>query len=616
MELREKIPEAAGVDAGRQARSPPQGPHLEEEDDARLRELCRICYAEGIMPTGIDPGVMTIDGREARFKVNSTIDQVKINGLKEHTVTVIFRAGARFLPRNIKDDSVRAYEDRRSADGTFEQQNFSMDRVKVESPNVVSYVAKSKEVARWLVEKGEDEVTVGSLRYVFEFKPWLTKAQLRQQRLLENEQTFWVIAVQVPLDAFIFLQAQVERAVGPVIRTFPPEQDRMFPSLVNIKFEIEPAARGNMKDKIWIDTSKGNSLEAKIASADTPRCRRCRAFFHTDVECRRNQQPQGQPSAPSGPHASSPAGSRQNQGPLRPRPASPSVQSPQGPGPVRTEAAAISTSLPATSGTDMRANPVYSPGVHAAPPYFSQHPILPQSEFPWMHGPGETWLYSQFSYGGAHQYGMPFPSVLGSYVQQSAPMGSSFPIYSSVVPTIRPLSLPQPSAPGHVYALDLNRGVGNHPQGGTAVSGVSIHPSPSKARSGTPGKQRRIDQEGSFVSGRADLEGENSVGSSQDLDANRSTIGVTGSKTSRRRIPISLSRGQLQDIENRILPFFCVAVHNSFWVIAFVGMDGSPTMVSLSSPDTLMLSAVAILVRTAIHEKFSFRLIPDVIMSC
>ncbi|GBG79815.1 hypothetical protein CBR_g30078 [Chara braunii] len=274
----------------REVRSPPPAPEGGNKEDDRMKELIRLCYEEGIIPTNLDPGEMTVLGREARFKVNTNIDQAKVNWLKAHAVTVIFKAGARFLPRKVKDDIVRAYEDKRTGDGTFDPLNFRRGRVKIESPNVVSYVARSTEVVTWLVNRGSDNITLANTTYNLEFKPWLTKAQLKAQRREEDESTFSVIAVQVPLGAMMYLEAHIRRAIGPIILMHPAEQDRMKPSLINIKFDVDPASRPNMKDVIWVDTFEGDSLEVKLASSETPRCRRCRAFFHTEEDCRRGSR--------------------------------------------------------------------------------------------------------------------------------------------------------------------------------------------------------------------------------------------------------------------------------------------------------------------------------------
>ncbi|GBG91549.1 hypothetical protein CBR_g52583 [Chara braunii] len=298
----------AEVNMDRGPRSPPAAPNETEEDNERSPELARRCYEDGVMPANIDPGVMSGEGRVVPVKVNRNIDQVKI----EHTVTIIFREGARFLSRKVKEDIVRAFEDEKVAEGALDVQTFISGRVKIESPNVLSYMAKSTAIITFLILKGRDELTIGRNRYVLEFKPWLTKAQLRAQRLEEDDSVFWVIAVQAPLDAFFYLHAQVARAIGPILRTHPTEQDRLKPAVINIKFDIDPSAKDNMKDKIWVETCEGDELEIRLDSSDTPRCRRCRAFFHTDAECRRNQN-QGQ-----GPQHQQSTSRPQYQGVLRP----------------------------------------------------------------------------------------------------------------------------------------------------------------------------------------------------------------------------------------------------------------------------------------------------------
>ncbi|GBG72454.1 hypothetical protein CBR_g12028 [Chara braunii] len=227
-----------------------------------------MCYEEGVIPQDIDPGEMTVQGREARFKVSVVIDQAKVEWLKQHTVTIIFREGARFLSKKGKDDIVRAYEDSKVQDGSFERDGFRRGRVKIESLNVVSYVAKSDIIASWLILKERDELILGSTTYKLEFKPWLTKAQLKEQRREEDQRTFWVIAVQVPLDAMLFVDTQIQKVIGPIVRRHPTEPDT---SLVNIKFDDDPAARANMKDVIWLETFEGDQLEVKLASSDTPR---------------------------------------------------------------------------------------------------------------------------------------------------------------------------------------------------------------------------------------------------------------------------------------------------------------------------------------------------------
>ncbi|GBG65227.1 hypothetical protein CBR_g50018 [Chara braunii] len=226
-----------------------------DEDEDRVRELAKLCCDEGILPTSIDPGEMTVNGREVTFKVNNRIDKTKVDWLKDHTVTVIFWNAARFLPKKTKDDLVRAYEDTRTQEGDFESNTFRRGRIKVEGLNVVSYVSRSAAVKQWLLAKGRDEITLGQISYVMEFKPWLTKAQLREQRRREEESNLCVIAVQVPLDAMFYLEAQIAKAIGLVINSHPAEQDRQKPALINLKFDLEPDASwdpGNAEQLIGV----------------------------------------------------------------------------------------------------------------------------------------------------------------------------------------------------------------------------------------------------------------------------------------------------------------------------------------------------------------------------
>ncbi|GBG64341.1 hypothetical protein CBR_g41542 [Chara braunii] len=240
-------------------RSPPAAPPEQRdywEDEERIRSLLELCFNDGVYPTDLNPGEMPVQGREAKFKLNNSLDEIKIKWLKERTVSVIFKENARFLPRRIKDDTIRAFED----GWVLGNDRFPLEsrscRVKIEGPNALSYVARTREVAKFMLSE-------------------------------EDDRTFWVIAVQVPLDDMPFIYAQIERAVGRIILAHPPDVDPSRPALVNSRFDVDPEARGNMKDKLWIITSKGDELEVKLACASTPKCRICKQFFHVDTECRR-----------------------------------------------------------------------------------------------------------------------------------------------------------------------------------------------------------------------------------------------------------------------------------------------------------------------------------------
>ncbi|GBG80855.1 hypothetical protein CBR_g31410 [Chara braunii] len=95
------------------------------------------------------------------------------------------------------------------------------------------------------------------------------------------------MAIQIPLDDMSFIYSQIERAIGKIILAHPPDTDSTRPTLVNARFDVDPEARGNMKDKLWVITSKGDELEVKLACSSTPKCRICKQFFHVEAECRK-----------------------------------------------------------------------------------------------------------------------------------------------------------------------------------------------------------------------------------------------------------------------------------------------------------------------------------------
>ncbi|GBG83414.1 hypothetical protein CBR_g37128 [Chara braunii] len=271
-------------------RSPPVAPQEERdywEDEDRIRELMAMCSDDGIYPTDLDPGEMVVEGREARFRLNTSLDDIKVKWLKERTVTVIFKEAARFLPKNVKDDLVRAFEDGWVIGNENLTENSRRGRVKIEGPGVASYVAKAREVAAFMIAEGHVEITLGGETYRILFKPWMTRAEFRDLRRQEDKSTFWVIALQIPLDDMPFIYAQIEKAIGKIVLAHPADADPNRPPLVNARFDLDPEARQNMKDILWIETPKGDTLEVRLATAGTPKCRKCRQFFHTEDECRR-----------------------------------------------------------------------------------------------------------------------------------------------------------------------------------------------------------------------------------------------------------------------------------------------------------------------------------------
>ncbi|GBG92199.1 hypothetical protein CBR_g54644 [Chara braunii] len=268
----------------RDGRAQVPGDYRLEED--RVREMIRACFEEGILPTNIDPGEMEVSGREVKFTLNSSLDEIKIKWLKERMVTVIFRDGARFLPKKVKEDVIRAYEDVWIRDEVFGEE-FKRGRIKIESPNVVSYIPRAQDITDWMLQKKSDFIDLAGTTYRTEFKPWLTSAEIRDWRQLLDQNAFWVVAVGIPLDEMRFIHVHVEKAIGKVLKQHKPESDDTDPKLVNLRFDINPACKDNMKDKFSIQTCQGDVLEVRLAGPDSDWCKRCRSFFHTESTCRR-----------------------------------------------------------------------------------------------------------------------------------------------------------------------------------------------------------------------------------------------------------------------------------------------------------------------------------------
>ncbi|GBG41381.1 hypothetical protein CBR_g83437 [Chara braunii] len=176
----------------------PPGEELQMSEEDRIRILIAKCYEDGVFPERMRHGEFVVENGIQVFKVNPQIDQLTTAWLKERTVTVVFQGAARDLSVKTREDLIRAYENGWFRSRTFSR-GFKRGRVHGEGANVMSYVAKSREVAQWLVAKGEDVVVIRGVEYKMLFKPWLTRAELEDRRRQEEETTFWVTAIRVPL---------------------------------------------------------------------------------------------------------------------------------------------------------------------------------------------------------------------------------------------------------------------------------------------------------------------------------------------------------------------------------------------------------------------------------
>ncbi|GBG61292.1 hypothetical protein CBR_g19825 [Chara braunii] len=160
--------------------------------------------------------------------------------------------------------------------------NIRRGRVKFESPNVVSYVAKAVEVATWLIQKRTINLKLGGKEYPVLIKPWMMKLELKELRLREVETNFWILALRVPLDAMCYLPSAVEGLIGGVKCIHPPEADRSKPKLMNIKLDMDPQTRFRVEDTLSIESPKGELWTVQVATPFSDWCRKCRWYFHTE----------------------------------------------------------------------------------------------------------------------------------------------------------------------------------------------------------------------------------------------------------------------------------------------------------------------------------------------
>ncbi|GBG73882.1 hypothetical protein CBR_g17594 [Chara braunii] len=575
-------------------------------EDDRVKELIRACYEEGILPTNINSGEMTVEGREAKFVLNSAVDEIKVKWLKSRMVTVIFREGARFLPKKVKEDLIRAYEDVWIRDETFGQE-FRRGRIKVENPNVVSYIPRSQVITDWMLAKRSDFIDLANTTYRTEFKPWMTRAEVRDWRRTVDENTFWVVAVGIPLDEMAFIYMHIERVIGKIIKHHQPESDETDPKLVNLRFDLDPAAKANMKDKIWVQTHQGDLLEVRVASADSEWRRRCRTFFHLEENYRRPDR-RNRGDAASRPQASSAPGTGvspapQQQDPLRGPSASaaPAAQS-------ASSQQAVSSSAPASNmqaavqpapppGATSQFNPVFSPCAGQFPqgvmsPASGQANLwatflqnLPMHPYTWPQTSLDPLLNASPSFANLYAYG-PWAQASGGVSGQGAPN-----LTSGQGLNYSGMTQPRANAPG--------------------LSG-------SRLRGESRSKQRRMSDGGIDIQVDG-LRSEHSKASSEDSYHSTGSGGPHGNscssskrKSNRSRME-SLSKGH-SGLETKLIPIVCVYARNAFWVVAWLGSEGYPCLFSTSCPDSPMPHVTESMTRSLFHNKFALRIIVEVSM--
>ncbi|GBG87121.1 hypothetical protein CBR_g44578 [Chara braunii] len=266
---------------GKGNRSPPQAATNYWIEEERVREMLAKCYDAGILLTGWDIGELSKEGSKACFVLNRSLDEIKVRWLKECTVTVIFLEGSKNLPKKMKEDVIRAFEDIWLAEQRFDS---SITRGRV--CNVLSYVAKDKRVAEWMLEE-EFSVALKRRWYNIAFKPWLTKVEIEEAKKEVDRTYFWIRFIDVPIDAFCYLESAAEASIGPVIKVYPPESNARTPRLINVRMDIAIESIARLKEMLEFTTFQGQVIKLQVANASTQWCSNCRRYFHLADQCPR-----------------------------------------------------------------------------------------------------------------------------------------------------------------------------------------------------------------------------------------------------------------------------------------------------------------------------------------
>ncbi|GBG64882.1 hypothetical protein CBR_g48350 [Chara braunii] len=129
---------------------------------------------------------------------------------------------------------------------------------------------------------------------------------------------------------------------------------------------------------------------------------------------------------------------------------------------------------------------------------------------------------------------------------------------------------------------------------GTSRSSVREATSENRGTGGMPGKHRRLRHEDSATSDLHGIRREKSSSTESEGSQGRIREIITrGMKTTRRRIPVAVARGQQDGIEPKILPLFCTLIRNETFFITWTAQDGSMHLLSLQSPESPMPTAMA-----------------------
>ncbi|GBG81843.1 hypothetical protein CBR_g34025 [Chara braunii] len=275
-------------EAEAQNRSPPPSQTNYWAEEERVREMLSKCFDAGLLPSGWDIGEMKVEGTKAHFTLNPSRDEIKVKWLKERTVTVIFQEGSKNLPKKMKDDVIRAYENIWMGEARFDP-TVTRGRVCIESSNVLSYVAKDRRVVEWMLEEKEVRVSLRGRWHRISFKPWMTKIEIQEAKWEAAIDYFWIRILDVPIDTYCYLEAAVEQSIGQM-KVYASERDARTPQLINVRIDIDVAHLPRFKETISFALFQGQLMELKVANALTPWCSKCRRYFHLADDCTRQRR--------------------------------------------------------------------------------------------------------------------------------------------------------------------------------------------------------------------------------------------------------------------------------------------------------------------------------------
>ncbi|GBG65095.1 hypothetical protein CBR_g49458 [Chara braunii] len=219
------------VEAQNRSLPPSQTNYWAEEE--RVREMLYKCFDAGLLPSRWDIGDMKVEGTKAHFTLNPTFNEIKVKWLKERTVTVIFQEGSKNLPKKMKEDVIRAYENVWMGEARFDP-SITRGRVCIESSNVLSYVAKDRKVVEWMLDEQEARVSLRGIWHRICFKPCMTKKEIQEAKKKAERNYFWLRILDVPIDAYCYLESTVELSIGPIHKVYPSERDARTLRLINI----------------------------------------------------------------------------------------------------------------------------------------------------------------------------------------------------------------------------------------------------------------------------------------------------------------------------------------------------------------------------------------------